>query len=421
MAHHNGTDTQSRTATNGHKEGHSKVELCEIIVHTSNPLPGIEHLGSAIYENDLIQFLKVNPRGKSVLNHLILFINDAFHLDEQKMALITADEIEMVQICPDNHSIWLIQFAHRDDELHRCVKLLHPRDQSHEPGGGNASSGDQNHESPSPDASSNEQAAPNKFIKRESQDFDLSDFNDVEKIEEVVGSHLPSMTVGIIEHTPHDSSHFFEKDASHSDVVARIISDGMNGKIKVRSFPMTTDGSPPTVFDMICALSRPEIQKVQVVNISQGFQTPNAHLVLKKVLQDIEKPIVCSAGDEHQDNDTNPNWPSNFSRDLDHVYAVTTNLEDGTAALNYGNETVTLCGPGKFGDHIFGTSFAAAWFSRMVALAYLRKSNTTMSLEEIVEAVHDLYNIEENYLGIPTASNLRLSKERIQQPVGEIA
>jgi hypothetical protein len=138
---------------------------------------------------------------------------------------------------------------------------------------------------------------------------------------------------------------------------------------------------------MICALRNSSIiDSVQVINISQGFYSQLPHPVLHKVLKGINKPIVCSAGNEDQDNDTNPHWPSNFSLDLDHVFSLASIDSNGTftSISNHGLRSVILAARGQWaGGSIVGTSYAAAWMSRMIALSYSIKGRVDLNLSDV--------------------------------------
>lgn len=211
------------------------------------------------------------------------------------------------------------------------------------------------------------------------------------------------MAVGIVDLGAHDEA-ALESDSGgehgHVDAMAKLIYS--KDQIKPVSIPMTSkkefEQGSATVFDLICALSQDALlSDVQVINISQGFYAKKEHPVLKRVMESIDKPIICSAGNRNQDNDQEFHWPSNFAETMQHVYAVTCLRDDeGDNYWNFGRKSVTLSAPGIWGnDHRYqGTSFATAWVSRMFALAMAREGNTELNLEEISKVVGQHYEVK---------------------------
>ncbi|NND32420.1 MAG: S8 family serine peptidase, partial [Saprospiraceae bacterium] len=206
-----------------------------------------------------------------------------------------------------------------------------------------------------------------------------------------------------------DRGHFSEGEPySHVDVLRKIIEDP--GFVNVQNMPMVDDpGGEATTFDMICALSnRKWINRVDLINISQGHYAFAPHPILHKILKCLDKIIVCSAGNDHLDNDQTGHWPSNFSLNLDHLLGIANVGQSLTLhpTSNFGNDSVTIAASGEFGATLFGTSYATAWVSRMIALSYALNGRNDLTLAEIIDQIRQIYQVQFN------TSDQTLSKVR---------
>ena len=176
---------------------------------------------------------------------------------------------------------------------------------------------------------------------------------------------------------------------SHAQVVGKIIRH--NNMVTPVDCPMVDDpNAPVSVFDMICALSNKSlIDSVDLVNISQGWYAKNGHPVLRKVLGNIEIPVICSAGNEGVDTDSFAHWPSNFSMEFDHVLSVSSVQGD----RNFGDRSVTVKAKGHWNNAVTGTSYATAWMSRMVAFAFSVMDRNDLNLEDISQVIKMSYDV----------------------------
>ncbi|MCB0689498.1 MAG: S8/S53 family peptidase, partial [Saprospiraceae bacterium] len=325
----------------------------------------------------------------------------------EKEERIRASDICKVEICPDNHAIWLVHFHHESDELSPYVSKLIPEThlgEGSDPQAGHQSLAGINH----------------TFDKQKDFPpvFDLSNMKHIKN--EEVEDGVPMIYVGIVDRISHQEENFDRRRGSHADVLAKIINHSKC--IKPISIPMLPhadidNDEEATLFDLICALSRKaDIDKVQIINISQGFKLDYQHSVLKRVLRDIHQPILCSAGNSNKNNDENGHWPSNFSTEYTNVIAVTC-IDDGDNYWNYGDKTVNTCATGSWGNHhteIKGTSFATAWMSRMFALAFAKKRRINMTLHDVQHALEDLYDIS-YYDTVRTSELLKFSNDEPEE------
>jgi hypothetical protein len=193
------------------------------------------------------------------------------------------------------------------------------------------------------------------------------------------------MSVGVVDRGPFNFDGQ-SGEVSHATVIGEIIK--FDGYVQPVACPMVPHyKDPATVFDMICALRNTSIiDTVQVINISQGFYSLLPHPVLHKVLKHIDKPIICSAGNDNRNNDVDPHWPSNFSLELNNVFSVSSVNANGQFSnnSNSGVKSVLLSARGEWAaGNIAGTSYAAAWLSRMVALAFAIKRRVDLNLSDV--------------------------------------
>jgi hypothetical protein len=344
----------------------------QMIFDTGCPLPGIFNLGSMIYSGRELPLRRI--RKSLTVTTLVASINDFLNRDvhRKKPALISISDIRSLRVCEHDPCIWLIEFKGRGSKIHPVVNEII----------GLVDEGDGGNQ-----GSKNEGAGVVNAINF----FDLrQELKDLRRELEKVGKGKIKgknyeMAVAVVDRGP------FMVDAvaneySHATVIGEIIE--FDGYVKAIACPMVSDyKANATIFDMICALRNCSIiDMVQVINISQGFYSQLPHPVLHKVLKGIDKPVVCSAGNDDQDNDINPHWPSNFSMELDHVFSVASVSGDGifTNISNHGLKSVILAARGEWGNgSIVGTSYAAAWMSRMIALSYSIKGRVDLNLSDV--------------------------------------
>lgn len=134
-----------------------------------------------------------------------------------------------------------------------------------------------------------------------------------------------------------------------------------------------------TLSDAVKAIYYAVDHGAQVINASWGFYSSSRSLqdaidyALKKGVI-----VVCSAGNNAQNNDLNDHFPSNCP--LDNVVAVAAMGADGTLASfsNYGSKNVDVAAPGvgittttingKYVSWVSGTSFATPFVSAIAAM-----------------------------------------------------
>ncbi len=400
----------------------------EIIIHTGHPLPGLDRFGYSLYQPNLIERM----RGSLTLETMVSFINDVTHQAE-KNNMIHEDDILDVRLCPDDHAIWLVKFRNNESDVHRCVECTLPKPENQDHPGGD-------HDPPPDDQAI---ISVNGHLRDDIESsFDRRMIKQV-AFSEPENDNLPTVTiaVGIVDRYSHEENED-EENVNHATVIADIIRQGSNvvplsipmvqdthqhtvkdtdEKLELDEDPIKHQGDP-TVFDLICALSRKsEIDKVQVVNISQGFRWSRPHDILYRVLKKIEKPIICSAGNGQSNNDEDPNWPANFSLYLPNVISVTSIRESGEQYGNFGDKSVTLCATGSWHQpgaekEILGTSFSAAWVSRMYAEAFAREGRSNLNIRDVMRIVSNNYKVNDDS-AIRTKENLQFYAEPAEKMV----
>ena len=210
-----------------------------------------------------------------------------------------------------------------------------------------------------------------------------------------VHPYLQEIRIGVVEKKPSGSAN------THLELVNKIVSNG-----KYVTPVLIPINSRATVFDLICSLSNCKLDRVDIVNISQGYYSQVANYPLYEALSKIKKPIICSAGNALANNDICGHWPSNYSTALDQLIAVGAidhrgiyqNIPpprpSGSGFSNHGPVTVTLSSQGVFRDgnnqEIAGTSFAAALVSKMVGIAFSVSGNTSINLTEVKNIINSL-------------------------------
>lgn len=341
----------------------------QIIFDTGCPLPGIHNLGAMIYSGgDLPLHLILDS---VTIKCLLLALNDYLGLKKFGLPELTEVDLLSVRICRNNICIWLIEFIHQEELFD--PRVLRVIDLADEGDGGNQGSSD-------------EGAGVVNAVMYADLSTRLSALT-LPRIKNPLGH---AMSVGVVDRgTFRRPRNFTANEATHAMVLARIIEHP--GWIIPVACPMVSSYTETaTVFDMICALSnRCLLETVQVINISQGFYASDPHPVLHKVLKSWDKPIVCSAGNDGWNNDQRPHWPSNFYREVDHVVSVGAldnkgnfNITGAGFNSNYGRENVTLAARGQWG-RIKGTSYAAAWMSRLIATAFSLAGRIDLNLGQI--------------------------------------
>lgn len=169
----------------------------------------------------------------------------------------------------------------------------------------------------------------------------------------------------------------------HGTVISYVIHNQLiNSKIDHQILPVKiadADGKS-TFFNALCGLQYAIDEESDVINLSFGWTATDliVYDIFSNLIDTTDAIIVTSAGNNDQDNDAIPHYPSNFPQD--HVLAIAAakyNLSDATSYSNYGASTVygyaignkipfPLKNPNTF-SHFNGTSFATPIVSAKVA------------------------------------------------------
>lgn len=167
----------------------------------------------------------------------------------------------------------------------------------------------------------------------------------------------------------------------HGTHVTGIIARDYPSDIDLQIMPLKFhDGEQGFLFDAVCAIYYAIEKKADVINLSWGFESPKAVPILTRAIKAAHADgivVVTSAGNNSNNNDTIPHWPSNYK---DWVLA-TANLNaaqsDLVGSSNIGPTLVGLAAPGEhivstFPNNEFriltGTSMAAANVSRVASI-----------------------------------------------------
>ena len=149
-----------------------------------------------------------------------------------------------------------------------------------------------------------------------------------------------------------------------------------------------------TLFDAVCAIYYGIDKEADVMNLSWGYNHYEPSRLLYTALADADTAniiVVASAGNEKQNNDLDPHWPSNYTVDFSNMVAVAALSKTTPLGLdysfaseysNFGPTTVDFAAPGTFIQSTYpvdimevksGTSMAAAYVSRLAAHARICK------------------------------------------------
>jgi len=119
-----------------------------------------------------------------------------------------------------------------------------------------------------------------------------------------------------------------------------ITADGQN---QIRILPIKVyDKNPPNIQSIIDAIKYAEDMGAEIVNISWGSSSREDYLLLNEVINNSNMLFICAAGNEGQNNDLIPDYPS--ALDLDNIISIACLGQNQTLWTwsNYGENTVDL-------------------------------------------------------------------------------
>jgi subtilisin family serine protease len=168
----------------------------------------------------------------------------------------------------------------------------------------------------------------------------------------------------------------------HGTIAAYIVHKNLVGRIDHQILPVKIANAygNSTYFDTLCGLRYAIEKESDVINMSFGWTDPNQDIynLFSDLIDTTDAILVTSAGNDDDDNDIKPHYPSNFPQN--HVLAVAAakdNLNDAALYSNFGKTTVDfyavgnkipfpLRTPNNF-VNANGTSFAAPLIAARVA------------------------------------------------------
>lgn len=172
---------------------------------------------------------------------------------------------------------------------------------------------------------------------------------------------------------------------SKAEIIEPGITSPPDDKIRLMNLKISSDSTIDLV-SALCAISFAAQEGVEIINLSWGYYAEKMDSVLYQAIADNPGILfITSAGNDALDTDVCFHWPSNLSRELDHVISVgaLNKSQDGLAVFsNFGQETVNILATGtNVISHIpvdccfcsNGTSMAAAYVTRLAAILKLKE------------------------------------------------
>jgi len=345
----------------------------QIILDTLTPLQGIPDLGSSVglAADDrngpaLIELMK----DSLTLKLLLPLVQDHLKMERE----LEAEDVKKLRISPYNQSLWEITFY--EDLAH-----LSPHFSTSVLGEDRRPGAEDNH--------THTETLPGLNVHLHRQTYETDDIH----LTAVPLENFTPMAVGIV-----DKGDFSDAD-THVSLMRKIIRHPES--VEAVAIPMVNKPEQDaTLFDLISALyNKNAIDGVQVINISQGFYSNHSHPILEKALRQVAKPIVCSAGNSDTDDSEMQHWPSHYCNTIPNVISVGY-LEKKTLGYrpashsNKGAKGVTLFAKGKWTEDLQGTSLAAAWVSRLIALNFAKNRKVKFEMKSFAREIKDLAGIE---------------------------
>ena len=185
----------------------------------------------------------------------------------------------------------------------------------------------------------------------------------------------------------------YDQVNGHGTHIAGIILDlpaSVGGEMSIISAKSHNDDGLGFLFDAMCGIYYVADQDARVINLSWGYAGEESTVFRSAIARagsDCGALFVTSAGNENEDNDQLPHYPSGF--DLDNVISVAALNEtfDGKySASNFGIESVDIAAPGENVISIVpggalearsGTSMAAGAVSRIAGLLFFEFPDLT--------------------------------------------
>ena len=187
----------------------------------------------------------------------------------------------------------------------------------------------------------------------------------------------------------------------HGTAVSSIITNILNNDSiphQIMPLKICNSNGKASYFNLLCALNYSLEQNVSVLQMSLGWYNNDPGNLMDNIFLDLinQYPntiIICSAGNDTQDNDISLHCPSGYN--ANNIIAVASCKQDGSNISdwsNYGADKVDFFARGEnihfLGNILEGTSFAAPKVAAMVAK--LKHSNSSLSSDEIIENLINL-------------------------------
>lgn len=189
---------------------------------------------------------------------------------------------------------------------------------------------------------------------------------------------------------------------------------GVNWNVRIiacKALHKNGNSASGTDSDIIEAIAYARKNNAQVINMSLGGPGYNRlYLEELRKCQEANILFVCAAGNETSNNDTTPNYPSNYCTKLDNIISVgSSDSEDNISTFsNYGAKTVHLFAPGtdiwstiykpdnpNFAnsyDYMSGTSMACPFVAGVAALCISQYGENEYSYKDIKDSI--LYSVD---------------------------
>ncbi|MEO0728310.1 MAG: S8 family serine peptidase [Bacteroidota bacterium] len=139
----------------------------------------------------------------------------------------------------------------------------------------------------------------------------------------------------------------------HGTHVAGIIVDGLlaTSEVRLMALKSHTDDGTGTLFNALCGIYYANDKNTRVINLSWGYAglpSPLLESAISRAGDDCGALVIASAGNNAEDNDATPHYPSSFELDnLISVAALNTAMDSLADFSSYGLQSVDIAAPGE--------------------------------------------------------------------------